>query len=89
MSAIARVPAPRWRRILAWLKQPLGPSARCPDCKNILRGLDMAYSREGWCWNDGCGNSMWAKQRRSFAYGNVKLSNDAITRELVDEVDKS
>lgn len=24
-------------------------------------------------------------QRRSFAYGNTKLSNDAITRELIDE----
>lgn len=24
-------------------------------------------------------------QRRSFAYGNTKLSNEAITRELVDE----
>lgn len=25
-------------------------------------------------------------QRRSFVYGNVKLANDKITRELVDEV---
>jgi hypothetical protein len=25
-------------------------------------------------------------QRRSFAYGNVKLANDAVTREMVDEV---
>lgn len=29
-----------------------------------------------------------AEQRRSFVYGNVNLSNPAVTRELVDEVDR-
>ena len=26
------------------------------------------------------------EQRRSFAYGNVKISNPAVTREMVDEI---
>lgn len=28
-----------------------------------------------------------AEQRRSFAYGNCKIENDIITREMVDEAD--
>ena len=88
MTATARVPAPIWRRVIAWLKQPFGPPARCPGCKGVLRGPDMAYSREGYCWDEACKGSTWAKQRRSFAYGNTKISNDAITRELVDEIDQ-
>ncbi len=27
-------------------------------------------------------------QRRSFAYGNAKIGNDLITREMVDEMDE-
>ncbi len=27
-------------------------------------------------------------QRRSFAYGNAKIENDLITREMVDEMDE-
>lgn len=33
--------------------------------------------------------AMWEEQRRSFVYGNCKMSNPAITRELVDEVAES
>lgn len=29
-----------------------------------------------------------AAQRRSFAYGNCKIENDLITREMVDEADR-
>jgi hypothetical protein len=28
-------------------------------------------------------------QRRSFAYGNAKIENDRITREMVDELDEA
>jgi hypothetical protein len=27
----------------------------------------------------------WEEQRRSFAYGNTKIENDRITREIVDQ----
>ncbi len=27
----------------------------------------------------------WEEQRRSFAYGNCKVENDLVTREMVDE----
>jgi hypothetical protein len=27
----------------------------------------------------------WEEQRRSFAYGNTKLENDRITREMIDQ----
>lgn len=27
----------------------------------------------------------WEEQRRSFAYGNAKLENDYVTREMVDQ----
>jgi hypothetical protein len=27
----------------------------------------------------------WEEQRRSFAYGNTKIENDLITREIVDQ----
>lgn len=88
MKATARIRAPLWRRVLAWFKQPLGLSARCPVCKGVLRGPDMAYSRNGDCWDETCKGSMWARQRRSFAYGNTKISNDSITREMIDEADE-
>ncbi len=29
-----------------------------------------------------------AEQRRSFAYGNTKIENDRITREMIDDLDK-
>lgn len=29
-----------------------------------------------------------AEQRRSFVYGNLKIENDDITREMVDEADE-
>lgn len=28
------------------------------------------------------------EQRRSFAYGNTKIENDLITREMIDEADR-
>jgi len=27
----------------------------------------------------------WEEQRRSFAYGNAKIENDRVTREMIDE----
>lgn len=30
-------------------------------------------------------NTLAEEQRRSFAYGNTKFENDAITREMIDE----
>lgn len=27
----------------------------------------------------------WEEQRRSFAYGNTKIENDRITRQMIDE----
>jgi hypothetical protein len=27
----------------------------------------------------------WEEQRRSFAYGNTKIENDRITREMIDQ----
>lgn len=31
----------------------------------------------------------WEEQRRSFAYGNAKIENDRVTREMIDtEADK-
>jgi len=29
-----------------------------------------------------------AEQRRSFAYGNTKIENDRITREMINDLDK-
>ena len=33
-------------------------------------------------------NEQEAAQRRSFAYGNTKIENDSITREMIDNLDR-
>lgn len=38
------------------------------------------------CPCEACQSRLKEEQRRSFVYGNTKLHNDNITRELVDEV---
>ena len=30
----------------------------------------------------------WAKQKRSFVYGNCNISNENVTREMVEKLDK-
>lgn len=49
---------------------------------NVVAIVLLDRKREREC-------AIWEEQRRSFVYGNCKMSNPAITRELVDEVDES